>query len=165
MQDREGSETKFKNTLLAVTDMEKSVEFYKKVLGLRITADFGANVTLTGGLSLQTYETWAEFLDRSPEELGWAGKVGEIYFEEEDFDAFAEKLKDFDIVYVHPVKEHRWGQRAVRFYDPDSHIIEVAESLKAVVFRFLDSGMTPEQVAERMDVELKFVNACIRRGI
>ena len=24
-----------------------------------------------------------------------------------------------------PVKEHRWGQRVVRFYDPDRHIIEV----------------------------------------
>lgn len=27
--------------------------------------------------------------------------------------------------------------------------------------RFLDSGMTPEQVAERMDVPMKFVNACM----
>jgi len=26
----------------------------------------------------------------------------------------------------------------------------------------LDSGMTPEQVAKRMDVPMKFVNACMR---
>ena len=44
----------------------------------------------------------------------------------------------------------------------DKHIIEVGENIKVVCKRFLDSGMTPEQVAERMDVPMKFVNACIR---
>ena len=51
---------KFKNPLLVVTDMDKSVEFYKKVLGLHVIMDFGANKTLTGGLCLQTLETWRE---------------------------------------------------------------------------------------------------------
>lgn len=40
---------KFKNPLLAVTDMEKSVAFYKVVLDLRKIMDFGANETLTDG--------------------------------------------------------------------------------------------------------------------
>ena len=44
--------------------------------------------------------------------------------------------------YVHPIMEHSWGQRVVRFYDPDKHIIEVGESMKVVCKRFLDSGMT-----------------------
>ena len=75
-------------TLLVVTDMDKTVDFYKKVLGLHVIMDFGANKTLTGGLGL--------------------------------------------IEYVHPVKEHGWGQRVVRFYDPDKHIIEVGENMKVV---------------------------------
>ena len=49
----------------------------------------------------------------------------------------------------------------VRIYDPDRHIIEIGENLKAVCRRFLDSGMTPEQVAARMDVPMKFVKACM----
>ena len=73
-----------------------------------------------------------------------------------------DKLKDCDIEYVHPVKEHSWGQRVVRFYDPDKHIIEVGENIKGSMQAFLNSGMTPEQVAERMDVPMKFINACIR---
>lgn len=153
---------KLKNPLLVVTDLDRAVTFYKEVLGLRVTMDFGANVTLTGGLSLQTRESWAEFIGISPDELGQSGRVSEIYFEEDDFDAFTDKLRSFDIDYVHPIKEHGWGQRVVRFYDPDGHIIEVGESIKTVVHRFLGSGMTPEQVAERMDVPLKLVNACIR---
>lgn len=49
----------------------------------------------------------------------------------------------------------------VRIYDSDKHIIEVGENLKMVCKRFLGTGMTPEQVAERMDVPIKFVNACM----
>ena len=152
---------KFKNPLLVVSDMEKSKKFYKDVLGLRVIMDFGANVTLTGGLCLQTKETWMEFIGAKEDEVVFGGKNAEIYFEEDDFDAFAEKLKGLkNIDYVHPVIEHRWGQRVVRFYDPDNHIIEVGENVKMVCRRFLDSGMTEEEVAVRMDVPLKFVQAC-----
>ena len=49
---------KLKNPMLVVTDIDKSVEFYKKVFGLHIIMDFGANKTLTGGLALQTAETF-----------------------------------------------------------------------------------------------------------
>ena len=152
---------KFKNPLLVVSDMEKSKKFYKDVLNLRVIMDFGANVTLTGGLCLQTKETWMGFIDAKEEDIIFGGNNAEIYFEEDDFDAFAEKLKGIDdIDYVHPVIEHRWGQRVVRFYDPDRHIIEVGENMNFVCRRFLDSGMTEEEVAVRMDVPLKFVQAC-----
>ncbi|WP_458397199.1 VOC family protein [Anaerotignum sp.] len=152
---------KFKNPLLVVSDMEKAKKFYKDVLNLRVIMDFGANVTLTGGLCLQTKETWMGFIDAKEEDIIFGGNNAEIYFEEDDFDAFAEKLKGIDdIDYVHPVIEHRWGQRVVRFYDPDRHIIEVGENMKFVCRRFLDSGMTEEEVAVRMDVPMKFVQAC-----
>ena len=56
---------KFKNPMLVVTDIDKSVEFYKKVFGLHVIMDFGANKTLTGGLALQTSETYKEFIGAS----------------------------------------------------------------------------------------------------
>ena len=150
---------KMKNPMLIVTDIDKSVEFYKEVLGLRVVTDFGANKTLTGGLVLQTVETWKEFIDTA--EILCGSNNSEIYFEEDNFDKFCEKLKKCDVEYVHPIKEHSWGQRVVRIYDPDKHIIEVGENIKEVCKRFLNSGMTPEQVAKRMDVPMKFVNACM----
>lgn len=115
-------------------------------------------MTLTGGVCLQTLDTWQEFIGGKPVSLG--ANAGELYFEEDDFDAFAKKLQGLDVEYVHPVKEHRWGQRVVRFYDPDYHMIEVGENIKSVCRRFLDSGMTEEQTAKRMDVPLKFVTGC-----
>lgn len=151
---------KLKNPMLVVADIEKSVEFYEKVLGLHVIMDFGANKTLTGGLALQTAETYRDFVREK--NISFGGNDFEIYFEEDDFDVFADKLKQWDLEYVHPVIEHSWGQRVVRFYDPDKHIIEVGENIKVVCKRFLNRGMTPEQVAERMDVPMKFVKACMR---
>jgi len=85
--------------------------------------------------------------------------AGEMYFEEEDIDAFSEHLRSFEINYVHELLEHPWGQRVVRFYDPDGHIIEVGEMIKAVIERFLKSGMTVEAVAERMDVSVEYLTS------
>lgn len=141
---------KIKNPMLVVTDINKSLEFYIKVLGLHVIMDFGANKTLTGGLALQTLETWNEFI--GTDNVSFGSNSSEVYFEEDNFDKFADRLKKYDVEYVHPIKEHSWGQRVVRIYDPDKHIIEVGENIKVVCKRFLDSGMTPEQVAESIMV-------------
>ena len=50
----------------------------------------------------------------------------------------------------------------MRFFDPDRHIIEVGENIKTVCQRFLDSGMSVEQVARNMDVPVTFVERCIK---
>ena len=148
------------NTMLVVTDMDKTVEFYKSVLGLEVVMDFGANKTLTGGLALQTLETYKEFI--GTRDISFGGNNFELYFEEDNFDKFTNNLRKCDVQYIHPVKEHSWGQRVVRFYDPDRHIIEVGENMKVVCKRFIDSGMTPEQTAERMDVPVEYVNECMQ---
>ena len=75
------------------------------------------------------------------------------------FDTFLDHVKKFDIVYVHGLIEHSWGQRVIRFYDPDYHIIEVGESMEIVVKRFKNTGMTDEQIAERMHVSLEYVQS------
>lgn len=154
---------KFASAMLVVKDMEAAKAFYRQVLGLHVTADLGANVTLTGGLSLQTLESWTRFIRKDAADIAFGGNDGEQYFEEEAFDAFVEKLEKLEgIRYVHPVQEHSWGQRVVRFYDLDGHIIEVGESLKTVCRRFLDSGLTLEQTAARMDVPLRMVKSLAR---
>ncbi len=156
---------KFKNPLLVVTDMDASKTFYREVLGLRVVMDFGANVTLTGGVCLQTKESWLRFIQAEKDTVSFCGMDAELYFEEDFFDDFTSKLQAMDSVrYVHPVVEHPWGQRVVRFYDPDRHIIEVGENMEMVCRRFLDTGMTAEEVAKRMDVPLKYVGRCLRAG-
>ena len=148
---------KYAGTLIAVKDMEISKRFYHDVLGLDVTADFGANVMLDGGLFLQTLDSWKQFI--RTDHVILRNNAGELYFEEEDIDAFSEHLKSFEINYVHELLEHPWGQRVIRFHDPDGHIIEIGEMIKAVVERFHQSGMTIEEIAERMDVPVEYVRS------
>lgn len=153
---------KFTSTLIAVSDLEKSKKFYHDVLGLDIIADFGANVTLTGGVVLQTLETWKKFINKDEEQIIFKNNSMELYFEEDDMDKFIEKLNKFkDIVFVHELIEHSWGQRVVRFYELDMHVIEVGENIKMVVKRFIQSGLSIEETAVRMDVSVEFINSCL----
>ena len=150
---------KYTSTLIAVKDMDASKQFYQDVLGLHVAADFGANVVLEGGVVLQTLDTWKTFI--RTDDVVLPTNAGELYFEEEDMDGFCARLKTFDVSYVHELFEHRWGQRVVRFYDPDKHIIEVGETLTRVVLRFIESGLTAEETAARMDIPVDFVRACL----
>ena len=153
---------KFCNPLIVVSNLENSKQFYYKVLGLKVIVDFGANITLTGGVVLQTKDTWSTFIRKQDSEIIFGGNVAELYFEEDDFDGFIQKMNHIEgINYVHPMVEHSWGQRVVRFYDPDKHIIEVGENMFMVVRRFLNSGLSIEQTAIRMDVSVDYVKSCL----
>ena len=153
---------KYTCSLIAVSDMEKSKQFYHDVLGMNVVADFGANVTLDGGLVMQTLDTWKSFI--RTDKVILPNNAGELYFEDEDLDAFCDHLKRFDIRYVHPLFEHRWGQRVIRFYDPDKHIIEVGEKLDTVILRYMEQGLSVEETAARMDIPFDFVRACLNKG-
>lgn len=153
---------KYTSTLIAVKDMESAKRFYHEVLGLEVIADFGANVTLTGGIGLQTLDTWREFIHKKESEVVFTNNAGELYFEEDDIEGFMVKLKAIkDIEYIHTMIEHSWGQRVVRFYDIDGHIIEVGENIVMVVRRFLESGLSIEETATRMDVPIDYVKSCL----
>lgn len=153
---------KYTSTLIAVKNMEKAKQFYHDVLGLEVVADFGANVTLTGGIALQTADTWKSFIHKQDEEIIFGSNACELYFEEDNMDNFAEKLNSIkSIIYVHPLFEHSWGQRVVRFYDLDKHIIEVGENMIMVVKRFIDTGLSIEETAARMDISVDYVRSCL----
>lgn len=153
---------RFESTLIAVQNMDKSKIFYKNVLGLDVISDFGANVVMTGGLALQTLNTWENFIHKSSDKIVFGSNAFELYFEEDDIDTFNTKLSSMpDIEYVHPLFEHPWGQRVVRFYDPDKHIIEVGENMIMVIKRFISGGLSIEETATRMDVPVDYVKSAL----
>ena len=146
----------FKCPLLAVTDMKKAVAFYEEVIGDRVVMNFGENVQFSGGFALQEMKKWKEMIHT--DRVRRKSNDAELYFEEKDFDDFLTYLNEFpEIVYVHPVEEAPWGQRIVRFYDPDFHIIEVGEPMDAVIKRLFESGMTVEQVSEKSQYPIEYV--------
>lgn len=144
---------KFEGVCIAVKDVNLSKKFYQDLFGLEVYSDYGINLSF-GSLSLQQEFDW--LIDVPKESVLEKSHNMELYFEEDQFDDFIAKLeRRGDIQYIgNGVKEAGWGQRSVRFYDLDGHIIEVGENMKMVVRRFLDSGMSKEETAKRMDVSL-----------
>ena len=140
--------------LISVADINAARKFYEDLFGLEVFQDYGRNIAFTCGLALQQDFDW--LVDLPKEKVLKKSNNAEIVFEEQDFDGFLNKLKEYpDIEYLGEVIEHSWGQRVIRFYDLDGHIIEVGEDMKMVIKRFLDSGMTMEDVSVKMDASVE----------
>jgi len=151
---------KFEAPMLVVDDINRSRAFYCDVFGLEVVMDFGENITFNAGFSLQDKALWAKFIDAKEKDIIYRGNDMELYFEEENLDDFLEHLKKFEeIEYLHGVKEATWGQRAIRFYDLDYHIIEVGESLAMVCRRFYSQGMTVEEIVEQTMLPVEAVKS------
>lgn len=115
---------KLKNVLIVVKDMEKARKFYHDLFGLDVVLNNDGNMILTEGLVLQDEEIWKQFLGR---DITAQSNASELYFEERDMETFIEKLERLypEIQYVNRLMTHSWGQKVVRFYDPDGNLIEV----------------------------------------
>lgn len=119
---------KLKNILIVVNDIEKSKQFYHDLFGLDVVLDNDGNVILTEGLVLQDKKIWVDFLG---EDIISKNNACELYFEEQNIEAFIEKLENLypSIQYVNRIMTHSWGQKVVRFYDLDGNLIEVRTSM------------------------------------
>lgn len=115
---------KLKNILIVVKDIEKSRQFYHDLFGIDLVLDNDGNMILTEGLVLQDEIIWKSFLDR---DIVSKSNSCELYFEEQDIEAFVEKLERLypSIEYVNRLMTHSWGQRVIHFYDLDGNLIEV----------------------------------------
>ena len=118
---------RLKNILLVVDDLEKSIVFYKEIFGLQVLKRFDGNVILTEGLVLQERKIWESLIGQK---VSCGSNASELYFVENNLEEFQKKLEEssFEIKYVHKLKEYDWGQKAIRIYDPDGHMIEIGET-------------------------------------
>ena len=149
----------FKSPLIAVKSVETSKKFYAELFGQEVVLDFGENVTLSCGISLQ--EDFAR-IGCLPEEPSYEKSYNmELYFEVDDFDAFVKKLEEFpNVERIGPPKKYAWQQWSIKIFDPDGHIIEIGEPMLAVVRRLLAEGKTAEETALITQHPLEFVLAC-----
>ena len=120
---------KLKNILIVVKDIERSRQFYHDLFDLELLLDNDGNMILSEGLVLQDEKIWKNFLGRDiiPE-----NNSCELYFEEADLEGFVERLEKLypKVQYVNRLMTHSWGQRVVRFYDPDGNLIEVGTPVR-----------------------------------
>ena len=115
---------KLRNVLIVVRDIDRSRKYYHDLFGLETVLDNDGNMILTEGLVLQDAKIWENFLEK---DIIPRNNASELYFEERNIEGFIQKLEELypDTDYVNRLMTHSWGQRVVRFYDPDGNLIEV----------------------------------------
>jgi len=148
----------YKSALIVVSSIDISRKFYEDILHQKVLFDFGENVAFDG-FSLQEKKLWSTFIENP--HISFGGNDAELYFEEDKFDDFVEVLRKEHVQIISGPMTHSWGQRVVRFVDPDMHIIEVAESMEFVCRRFLSSGMSVDEVAKISQHPEEFVRRCL----
>ena len=84
----------------------------------------GTTIQFQGKFKLNTAGSFACIYNN----IFWTGD-----FIENDLEGFQEKLDNssFEINYAHKLKTHSWGQRVIRIYDLDGHMIEIGEPPEA----------------------------------
>ena len=157
------SSPKFESAVFFVKDVEKSKNFYVNLLGQKILMDFGRNVGFEGGFAIwETNYALNTIFEENSSGISVGGNNAEIYFEVVDLEGLLKKLKEERIEIIHPIREHPWGQRGFRFYDPDHHIIEVSEPMLNVVARMYQNGMNIEEIEEKSMMPKEFIEMAIK---
>jgi catechol 2,3-dioxygenase-like lactoylglutathione lyase family enzyme len=142
-----------------VRDIDVSKKFYTEVLGLAVELDFGKNVILEGGITLWEIDSNHIISVRLGIESISDRRANrfEFYFETTDIETVYGRVKASGVDFLHSLHEEPWGQRTMRFFDPDRHLIEIGESMETFVKRLYSGNMTTEQVSQKTSIPLKKV--------
>jgi catechol 2,3-dioxygenase-like lactoylglutathione lyase family enzyme len=153
---------KFHSIVLFVKDIERSKKFYTETMGQEIEYDFGNNVSLKSGIAL-----WKMLPDHVISKSGKhsktnATKAFEVYFETSNLEIIQELIAKNHLEILHDLMEEPWGQRTIRFYDPDNNLIEVGETMEKFVGRMAVLGMSLEQISAKTTIPLVIVKKLLR---
>lgn len=148
-------------SLITVSDINHSRNFYERLLEQKVKFDFGENITFHGDFAIHLKAHYKELIDRR--EINSGGNNFELYFESDEIEKMVLRLKENSVRFVHEAREQPWRQKVVRFYDPDDNIIEIGESMEFVAYRLKKENMTAEEISEIINMNIEFVQKSIEK--
>lgn len=141
---------KFVCPLIAVEDIARSRRFYEELLGQKVKYDFGRDVTFEDDFTIHLSSHFQELLGGAAQHpIVTRAHNGELYFETAQPELYARRLEKAGAAFIHKLQEQPWGQRVIRFYDPDGHIIEIGEPMDALVRRLHEQGMSTDAILKK----------------
>ena len=118
--------------ILYVADFEKSLRFYRDVLGVPVRAEHGSYVEFDTGstiLAFNTRESAREVTGLAIPDGEAASHTFELGFVVEDVPATIESLRQQGVTIVKEPVVKPWGQTVAYVADPDGHFLEICSSL------------------------------------
>jgi lactoylglutathione lyase len=122
-----------KYIILYVNDFDKTMNFYKEILGLPVKMQHDTYVEFDTGattLSINTRESVKEIIGLEMPGSSVASQTFELGFVVEDVVATIEMLRGLDVpIYKEPITKP-WGQTVAYVTDPDGHYIEICSAME-----------------------------------
>jgi len=156
--DTEVQKVKFVCSLITVADIKRSRDFYERVLGQKVEADYGENVSF-GGFTIHLRPHFEMLIDNKKIVIG--GNNIELYFEYDNVEQVVDKLKVEKIEFVHELREQPWKQLTVRFYDPDQNIIEIGETMEHLTLRLFRQGNSVDEIYKMTGLDREFIEKTV----
>ncbi|PKM49708.1 MAG: glyoxalase [Firmicutes bacterium HGW-Firmicutes-7] len=154
---------KFICPLIVVKDMKRARHFYEGILGQIVKYDFEENVTFEGDFAIHLENHFKGLINEFEDKvIRHKGNNFELYFESEDLLELELKLMNTEIEFIHKIKEQPWGQRVIRVYDYDGHIVEIGESMETVIRRYFKNGKTEEEIVKKTSMPIEFVKDIVK---
>jgi len=153
---------KYVCSLIVVKNIERSREFYEKVLKQKVKYDFGENVTFEGDFAIHLKDHFEKITKaNNSRHILFGSNSFELYFETEKIDEIYNELQAQKVEFLHEIEEQPWGQRVLRLYDPDKHIVEIGETMESVVIRFYKLGYSFDEIVKKCSMPKEFVETTI----
>jgi catechol 2,3-dioxygenase-like lactoylglutathione lyase family enzyme len=156
---------KYSGYLLVTANMVAAKKFYSETLEQKIKVDGEVYVVFEGEFSLFTQSAWFNALgseERFP--IHARANNGELYFECEDIQAAQERVRQAGVEFIHETQEQPWGQRVIRFYDPDGTVVEIGETMQIVVLRFYKEGLSIQTISDKTSMPVEFIENAIQES-
>jgi predicted enzyme related to lactoylglutathione lyase len=118
-------------TILAVADLERSVEFYARAFGWPVRARVPVYVEFElpdgNGLGLYRREAFARNAGQEPHAVPAGAIAGtEIYLRCDDLEGDARRVEAAGGRVLSPAAPRDWGDTAAYFADPDGNVVVLA---------------------------------------
>jgi len=147
--------------LIVVNDIARSRKFYEDVLGLEVEFDFGENVTFKNSFAIHLKDHYEKLIG-ADHKITQKSNDFELYFETDDVAYDYQRLKQAKVEFVNELNVQPWGQQVMRFYDPDWHIVEIGETMQAVVLRFHKEGHSIEEISRKSSMPKEFIEMVLK---
>ena len=114
-----------KSSILLTKNMDRAIRFYRDAMGLKLQKQFETVAFFQDGLVLHDESVYLGYIGGSDPSA--AGFKAVYYYIASDIDETARLLQEKNVELIHGLESQSWGEKFIRFYDPDGNVIEIGD--------------------------------------
>lgn len=121
-------EIQFRHSIALVKDIKESRHFYEDIIGLKVIKDYDTIIQFQDNFIIHTADLFYEYIKKPYHGENMGHDNVDFYFTTDDLSGVQEKFKKAKVTFIHEIRQHDWGEKVIRVYDPDGHILEFGDN-------------------------------------